>query len=98
MAQTQHDIRVVPANAEHRASRKNVPSGTCVDDPQLLPAHKMTVLPEVALKGPLGNPRKIFENITDNVGFDFLLTPHGGLKASDFDKYNRFYVFQGLSC
>ena len=77
MAQTQHDIRIVPGDGQMRTRSGNVPSGTVVDDSRVLSASP----PEATIDpNPIVDQTRLFSD-TSKQGFSFFIVPHGGLKV-----------------
>lgn len=86
VAITQHNIRIVPAEAIEKQGGRgrsllNVPSGTCLDD--TIPSYLDGENTAVSWPKEDGRPEQmqIFEN-SNSDGFDFALTAHGGLKGT----------------
>ena len=81
VCQTQHSICVVPSSV-NQTGKKNVLSGTCVDDPRIIDYQDGLLLATKDIRAHYGKHKgMIFEDINEN-GYDFILTSHGGLKGT----------------
>jgi Piwi domain len=83
VALSQHNVRIVPAEEKTKGRTVlNVPSGTCLDHtvtPYLDGLNRSAPRPDKPLHD--GPEPKLFSN-PNSLGFDFLLTAHGGLKGT----------------
>ena len=105
MALSQHNIRMVPRKLEvfgKKSSPRNVVSGTCVDhtinafwDSQGLAIVCPSEDEQMMSQQP-ASPVQLFEMVSPNGGYDFLLTAHGGIKGTSKPIFYRVILNENV--
>jgi len=105
VALSQHNIRMVPRKLEvfgKKSSPRNVVSGTCVDhtinafwDSQGLAIVCPSEDEQMMSQQPT-SPVQLFEMVSPNGGYDFLLTAHGGIKGTSKPIFYRVILNENV--
>lgn len=91
-SQTQHNIRIAPETPVQNGRRMdlNVPSGTCLDHTIIDFKDSLRISTESVPRGEISPDNLVLiSDSNSSTGFDFLLTPQGGLKGTSKPVYYR---------